>query len=156
MEDYFGRKEYWKQHNRFLCDLWKNQYVSIIFAPAYLSNQGKKSQSNFYMCTGNWLLDIWTNWCRVLIISGSSPWKYIRECNILVLSWRIYVHWRLTVKICPVAIAPASNFQEERKIHSRWKKRRKKWWEATHLMLKWGIIWWQSRDRWNTHTIVVS
>lgn len=54
------------------------------------------------------------NWCRVLIISGSSPWKYIRECNILVLSWRIYVHICLTVKICPVAIARVSNFQEEK------------------------------------------
>lgn len=59
--DYFGRKEYWEQPNRFLCDLWKNQYVSIFFAPAYLSNQRKKKANPIFTCvqgTSYWIYEL--------------------------------------------------------------------------------------------------
>lgn len=145
VEDYFGRKEYREQPNRFLCDLWKKSICVHIFLPQHTLPIREKKPIQF-LHVYRALVTGYMKWCRVLIISGSSPWKYIREYNVLVLSWRIYVHWCLTVKICSVATACASNFQEERKVHSRWKENGGKVVSHTlhaeprnHLVADWSI-----------------
>lgn len=53
VEDYFGRKETESNLTDFFVTSEKNQHASMFFTPEYLPNHigGKKSQSNFYVCT---------------------------------------------------------------------------------------------------------